>query len=280
MSSATGVPTDDRVWVGTSWKMTKTLAQAKDFASALRDHDWSRTPHVQPFVLPPTTALSAVRDGLGPDSAVLLGAQNAHWEDEGPWTGEISVPQAADAGAEIVAIGHSERREHFGETDETANLKVRAALRHGVVPLVCVGEPDDVFRRGGSVRHVVRQVRAALLGVDDLRRVVVAYEPVWAIGEHGRPAKPEQVAPVFEALHQELASSGVRLIYGGSVIPGNTAELLGVPGIGGVFVGRAAWTVEGFITLVEIAAHTRSPDPRSAGSARPGSTTQEGGPHE
>jgi len=175
-------------WVGTSWKMNKTLAQARDYARTLAATDQRRWQGIQPFIIPPATALSTVSEVLGPRSPILLGAQNAHWEDAGAWTGEVSVPQVADAGAQIVEIGHSERREFFAETDETVNLKVAATLRHGLTPLVCVGEPADVFARGESVAHVLRQVRAALDGVRDTSGVLLAYEPVCSIGSGGRPA--------------------------------------------------------------------------------------------
>lgn len=239
-------------WVGTSWKMTKTLAEAADFASALAMVDVpSRWPGVQPFVIPPSTALATVHDVLGPRSGVLLGAQNAHWEDAGAWTGEVSVPQVADAGAQIVEIGHSERREHFGETDRTVNLKVRATLRHGLRPLVCVGEPDEVFRAHGSVEHVRTQVRAALDGVLDPSDVLIAYEPVWAIGADGRPARPQDVAEVFAALASDLGATVSGLLYGGSVTLDNAAELLAVPGVTGLFIGRAAWAVDDFVAILD-----------------------------
>src|SRR5699024_7347566 len=138
------------LWVGTSWKMNKTLAEARAWAEGLRDHlDGTAPAGVQPFVIPSFTATTAVAGILGEDAPVLLGVQNAHWEDAGAWTGEVSVPQAKDAGAQIVEIGHSERREHFGETVETTRLKVAAALRHGLTPLLCIGESAEVKDASG-----------------------------------------------------------------------------------------------------------------------------------
>ena len=142
--------------------MNKTLAEARRYtAELLEGLDGLELGAVQPFIIPPATALSAVAAELRGDNRVLLGAQNAHWEDDGAWTGEVSVPQVADAGAQIVEIGHSERRGHFGETDETARRKVAAVLRHGLTPLLCVGEPAEVKDAGGSSGFILQQAARA-----------------------------------------------------------------------------------------------------------------------
>nr|WP_199560718.1 triose-phosphate isomerase [Nocardiopsis sp. L17-MgMaSL7] len=244
-----------QLWIGTSFKMTKTRALAVAYARRLLAEVGAGVPGVTAFVIPPATALAEVSDVLG-GGPVLTGVQNAHWEDAGAWTGELSVPQAADAGARIVEIGHSERRAHFGETDETVRLKVRAALRHGLTPLVCCGESAEVLARGGSVDHVLGQVEAALGGLpagpDGLGRVLVAYEPIWAIGEHGRAPRPEEVAAVHGALSAEWGDRVGAFLYGGSVTTDNAADLLSVPGVGGLFVGRSAWEVEGYLELLRI----------------------------
>ncbi|HUX69068.1 MAG TPA: triose-phosphate isomerase [Cellulomonadaceae bacterium] len=239
-------------WVGTSWKMNKTLDQARDYARTLAATDPGRWQGIQPFVIPPATALLAVNQVLGPRSHILLGAQNAHWEDAGAWTGEVSVPQVADSGAQIVEIGHSERREFFAETDATVNLKVVATLRHGLTPLVCVGEPADVFASGASVSYVRRQVRAALHGVRDPRSVLLAYEPIWAIGSRGRPAAPSDIGEVFAALRADWGGTVRGVLFGGSVDTSNAMSILGVDGVDGLFVGRAAWEVDGFIGLLDL----------------------------
>lgn len=241
-------------WVGTGWKMNKTLAQARDYAEAMAATDPERWAGVQPFILPPATALATVSAVLGPGSHILVGAQNAHWAEDGAWTGEVSVAQVADAGAAIVEIGHSERRTFFAETDETVNLKVKATLRHGLTPLVCVGEPEGVFAAGASVPHVLEQVRAALDGVDDMSSVVLAYEPIWAIGSGGRPAEPSDIADVFAALRAEWGGSVRGVLFGGSVNPGNALATLGVVGVDGLFIGRAAWDVAGFIGILDLVA--------------------------
>ncbi|WP_082157403.1 triose-phosphate isomerase [Kocuria sp. SM24M-10] len=245
------------VWVGTSWKMNKTLAEATAWAQGLAEALAGRElGGVQPFVIPPATAIAAVAQVLAEEPRVLVGAQNAHWEDAGAWTGEVSVPQVADAGARIVEIGHSERREHFAETDETVRAKVAATLRHGLVPLLCVGEPAHVQAAGGSGAHILEQVGRALEGLaeDQLARVLIAYEPVWAIGEHGRPATTAELAEPFAALAAAWGSRVQGLLYGGSVNLDNAADLLGIPGVDGLFVGRTAWQLEGYLRLLEIAA--------------------------
>lgn len=248
------------LWIGTSWKMTKTLAEGRAWAAGLRDHlageHGGQAPSgVQPFVIPSFTATTTVREVLGEDSPVLLGVQNAHWEDEGAWTGEVSVPQAKDAGAQVVEIGHSERREHFGETVETTRPKVAAALRHGLTPLLCIGESAEVKEAGGSSAFILEQAAGALEGLsaEELSRAVIAYEPIWAIGEKGRPATVEELVEPFAALGGQYSGKVTGLLYGGSVNLGNAADLLGIEHVTGLFVGRTAWKLEGYLELLRIA---------------------------
>ena len=255
-------------WIGTSWKMNKLLAEAKAFASRLRE--CPPPPAVQRFVIPSFPVINTVAIALGPDSDVLVGAQNAHWEDAGAWTGEVSVPQVKDAGARLVEIGHSERRTHFNETDAMVNLKVRSVLRHGLIPLICVGEPDKVFRRGGSCDFIVSQAHAALDQVPDASDVLIAYEPVWAIGEAGRPAKPKDIEPSFAALTDALGGRVRAILYGGSVNTDSAVETLAVAGVDGLFVGRAAWDVEDYLALVDLAAQCRERESAGATSTPTG----------
>lgn len=257
------------VWVGTSWKMTKTLGEARSWVdtvvSGLTTSGGTAAPvGVQPFVLPAHTALANVRDLLGPASPLLLGAQNAHQGPEGAGTGEVSMRMVADAGAELVELGHSERRASAGETDETVALKVRAALDAGLRPLVCVGEPGPVRDAGEEIGFVAAQVAAALAPVrpEERGRVLLAYEPVWAIGEHGRRPETAEVAPVLAEVAR-LGGGGTDgerplVLYGGSVDQGNAAALLEDPSTDGLFVGRAAWEPEGFLGLLAIAAAAAS----------------------
>ena len=249
----------DPIWLGTSWKMTKTLAEAREWV----DHV-VREPlpdGVEAFVLPPLTALHVVLDALPEGSPLRVGAQNAHQDPDGAVTGEVSMHQVHDAGARIVEIGHSERREHLGETDEVVAAKVVAALAADLVPLVCVGEPWSVRESGGEHAYVGAQVRAALAGLapTDLQRVLLAYEPVWAIGEDGHPATPGDVVDVLATIRTTVAAlaPGARprgVLYGGSVTPDNAPDLLRTDGLDGLFVGRAAWTPAGFTALLGLCA--------------------------
>lgn len=238
------------VWIGTSWKMNKTGGEALAFARALAA---APSPEgIQRFVVPPFTALRPVADAMS-GTDVMVGAQNMHWADDGAWTGEVSAPMLVDAGARMVELGHSERRAYFGETDETVGLKVAAALRHGLVPLICIGETATEKAAGQTDAVLERQVRAALGSVPRDAGVLFAYEPVWAIGEGGSPADPAYVDARLKKIRSLAASMLDRLpacLYGGSVTRDNCADLIALPGLDGLFIGRAAWQVEGFLDIL------------------------------
>ena len=242
------------LWAGTSWKMNGLIPFARDYALRLASQPADRWKGVQLFVIPSSTALAAVHDALGDGSRVMLGAQNAHWEESGVWTGEVSVPQVADAGAQIVELGHSERREYFGETDRTINLKVKAVMRHGLRPLVCVGEPDATFQAGASSDYVSHQVEAALDGIPDTTAVLLVYKPIWAIGDSGREPRPDDIADELSVLATQFGDSVEAILYGGSVNAANAAEILALPGVDGLFVGRSAWNVDGYMEILDVAA--------------------------
>ena len=240
------------VWIGTSWKMNHTLAEARRFAEALAAAPGDG--RIRRFVIPPFTAVREVKAVLS-DTDVLVGAQNMHWADEGAWTGEVSPVMLTDCGADIVELGHSERRRHFGESDETVGLKVEAAVRHGLIPLICIGETAAEKEAGRADEVLGRQVEAALgrLRGRPEAPILLAYEPVWAIGEGGTPASPDYAcdrqARIVDAAR---AVTGRRLpcLYGGSVDPGNAADLVARPNIDGLFVGRSAWAVEGYLDIL------------------------------
>jgi triosephosphate isomerase len=246
------------VWVGTSWKMNKTLAEALAFAGALETFAPDCDPRIQPFVIPPFTAVREVKRALAA-TRVKVGAQTMHWADAGAWTGEVSPVMLTDCGLDLVELGHSERREHFGETDETVGLKTEAAVRHGLVPLICVGETLAERESGRADAVLAAQTRGALARLSPAQRgapILFAYEPVWAIGENGIPASPDY-ADGRQALIKEVAADilpeAPPILYGGSVNPGNTQDLLTQPHVDGLFIGRAAWTAEGYIAILGLA---------------------------
>jgi len=241
------------IWIGTSWKMNKTLAEAEAFARALAEADAGRDPRIQRFVVPPFTAVRQVKALLS-GASVKVGAQNMHWDDAGAWTGEISAPMLVDCGLDMVELGHSERRAHFGETDETVGLKTAAALRHGLIPLICIGE-TLADRESGRAREVLEaQVRGALAGVSgSAGPILLAYEPVWAIGEHGTPASADYAdarQAEIGAVAADVLGRRVPCLYGGSVTSENCEELIACPHVNGLFIGRSAWKVEGYLDIL------------------------------
>jgi triosephosphate isomerase len=205
---------------------------------------------------PPAVSVAVLSQAMQGRPDIKVGAQNAHWELKGAFTGEISVPMFMEAGARIVLAGHSERRHLFGETDEQVAKKARAALAAGAIPLVCVGE-TLAEREGGRTEHVIVRQLGALLAVlepADWAGLVLAYEPVWAIGT-GKNATPDDAAQVHELMRMELGrnsvSGRVPILYGGSVNAGNVASLLTRPQLDGVLVGGASLDAEGWADLVE-----------------------------
>ncbi|MGB9804680.1 triose-phosphate isomerase [Desulfofundulus sp.] len=242
-----------------NWKMYKTVAEAVEFVRSLKGA-LAGVQGVEVAVCPPFTALHAVARELE-DSNIVLGAQNMYWEEEGAYTGEISPVMLKETGCRYVILGHSERRQYFGERDEDVNAKVKAALKHGLVPIVCVGERLEEREAGDTEKIVGTQVRRSLAGLSgtELARLVVAYEPVWAIGT-GRTASPEDAQEVNAFIRRVLAGMGgeeaarqVRIQYGGSVKPENAADLLGQPDIDGALVGGASLKVESFAAIVRAA---------------------------
>lgn len=243
------------VWVGTSWKMNKTLAESHAFADGLVATDPERDPRIQRFVIPPFTAVRPVKGWLA-NTTVKVGAQNMHWDDAGPWTGEISPVMLTDCGLDMVELGHSERRAHFGETDDTVGRKVEAAVRHGLIPLICIGETLEDRERGNADDVLSREVAGALGRLDGPAidaPILLAYEPVWAIGVKGIPASADY-ADARQARIIEVAGGilGRRIpcLYGGSVNPENCAELISCPHIDGLFIGRSAWDVTGYLDIL------------------------------
>ena len=246
----------EQLWIGTSWKMNKLRAEARQFAETLAASAFARGDAARLFVIPPFTAVAEVADVLA-GTRVTVGVQNLHWAEAGAWTGEISAAMAADCGATLAEIGHSERRTHFGETDETVALKAAAALRHGLTPLVCVGDTRAEYDSGRTAEALDRQVRAAVsrLRPDEAGRVVIAYEPVWSIGEGGTPAEPgfaDRQQALIKRTLREVTGQEVRVLYGGSVNAANCRDLAAQPNVDGLFIGRSAWQPEGYLGIVEL----------------------------
>jgi triosephosphate isomerase (TIM) len=232
-----------RVLIGTSWKMNLTPSEAAAWFAVARPLLEPLTHRRDLFVLPPFPALAAARDALA-GSAIGHGGQDVHPDDRGAHTGDVSAPMLADLGCRYVEVGHSERRRDHGESDALIGAKVRAALRWQLTPILCVGE--RIRGPVGSSRRIVeRQLAGSIgdLGQADLDRVVLAYEPVWAIGEGSVAADPDHVAAMHAVLTDWLAALGAtepRVLYGGSVDEASAAELLPMPAVAGLFVGRAA----------------------------------------
>lgn len=246
-------------WIGTSWKMNKTLAEGLAFAEALRQAVGTVDDRLQPFVIPPFTLVREVKKALA-ETRVKVGAQNMHWRDAGAWTGEVSPVMLTDCGLDLVELGHSERREHFGETNNTVGLKAAAAVAHGLVPLICVGETLAEREAGRADEVLTAEVEGALAHLDDNQRkaqILLAYEPVWAIGENGIPASADY-ADRQHALIKRVAAKFLPgeppVLYGGSVNPGNAAELIRQPHIDGLFIGRSAWQPDGYLDILKRAA--------------------------
>ena len=246
-----------------NWKMYKTIAEAKTLVQALLPELKTITA-VERVLCPPFTALAAVSE-LAAGSGIGVGAQDLYWEKEGAYTGEVSPAMVREL-AQYVIIGHSERRQYFGETDETVNLKVQAALAHGLIPIVCVGENLAQNEAGETEAFVSGQVRRGLAGIapEQARGLIVAYEPIWAIGT-GKAATGEAANRIIgRAVRDTLASmfgrevaEAMRIQYGGSVKPGNTPEFLSQPEIDGALVGGASLKPEDFLAIVRAAVQAK-----------------------
>jgi len=245
--------------VAGNWKMNKGLYETRDLIRELFPQ-LHAVKDVEIVICPPFVGLGVAKRELE-DSSIKLGAQNMHWSDSGAFTGEIS-PLMLKELCEYVIVGHSERRAMFGETDDTVNKKVLAALAHGLKPIVCVGETLEENQSGITAEVVGRQVRQGLrsLTAAQAEQVVIAYEPVWAIGT-GLAATPEGanavhkdvIRPILRELFGEEVGEGMRILYGGSVNPGNASELFGQSDIDGGLIGGASLKADSFVALVNAA---------------------------
>lgn len=250
------------VIVQSNWKMHKSHAEALDWVATVGAAADAFAGALELIVCVPSIHLRALAQATAGQAGLVIGAQNVHAEEAGAFTGEISAAMLADAGVRYSVLGHSERRRQFGETDAEINRKVRALLRHGVAPIVCIGE-DERDRDLGLARNCLeRQIRIGLDGLtaEEMRRVVLEYEPVWAIGT-GRNATSEEAAAAHRFIRENLAArfgaqtaTAVRIFYGGSVTPHNAALFLGSPDIDGVGVGSASLAAADFIAIARACA--------------------------
>ncbi len=245
--------------------MYKTIPQAIELANGLKRELFELdAQNIDVVICPVFTALSEVSEVVA-ESDIQLGAQNCYWQDEGAFTGEISVPMLKDSGAQFVIIGHSERRQYFGETNESVNKKIGAALKYGLTPIVCVGENLNERENGRTFEVLTDHIENGLKDVseEDILKIVLAYEPVWAIGT-GKTATPLQAQEAHKYIRDLLAkmynkdtANMVRIQYGGSVKPENTAELMKQPDVDGALVGGASLTVASFTAIVKYASEVK-----------------------
>lgn len=255
------MPNNRTTLIAGNWKMNNDREAAKALAAELVEALPEVPEGVEVLVCPPTIDLCCVAHKLE-GSAIALGAQNCYWEASGAYTGETSVPMLKSAGCTYCIIGHSERRDYFHETDEDQNKKAKALVAGGIVPVFCCGEPLEVREAGTYVEHVVAQVKAGLAGLEitDPAQLVVAYEPIWAIGT-GMTATADDAQEVCAAVREALVelfgaelADGIRVLYGGSAKPGNIAELVAKPDVDGALVGGASLKAEDFSAMVVKAA--------------------------
>ena len=241
-----------------NWKMNKTVAEAGELASAILEQLGDGAHGCEVGIAPAFPALTEAGKVIG-SSDVRLVAQNCHYEDDGAFTGEVSVRMLKSLGCAFVIIGHSERRQYFGETNQTVNLRVKKALAEGLQVIMCVGETLEEREGGITDKIVTEQVREGLKNVGDLGGVVLAYEPVWAIGT-GKTATPEQAEEVHASIratisdmYGESVADSLRVQYGGSVKPSNAVELFAMPNIDGGLIGGASLKAEDFMAIVKAA---------------------------
>jgi triosephosphate isomerase len=242
-----------------NWKMYKTIPEAIELANGLKRELFKLdNQKIDTVLCPPFTALSEVYEVIA-DSDIQLGAQDVYWQEEGAFTGEVSCKMLKDAGCKFVIVGHSERRQYFGETNESVNKKAKAALLQGLIPIVCVGETLSERESGKTFKVLDDHIKNGLSDISeqDILNVVIAYEPVWAIGT-GKTATPETaqeaqkyIRDLLKKEYNKNVADNIRIQYGGSVKPDNIAELMKQPDIDGALVGGASLSVESFSVIVK-----------------------------
>ncbi|OGS45764.1 MAG: triose-phosphate isomerase [Elusimicrobia bacterium RIFOXYD2_FULL_34_15] len=239
-----------------NWKMNKTVKESVELVLALKQK-LSDVKEREILVCPPYTSLYAVKENLK-NSNIKVGAQNMYFEKSGAFTGEISPLMLKDIGCDYVIIGHSERRQYFGETDDSVNKKMKVAFENGITPIVCVGETLQQREKNEAFSVIEKQIKIGVAGLsgDQITKVVIAYEPVWAIGT-GKTASPQQaeeihafIRKLYFEMYGKDSSEAIRILYGGSVKPDNISEIMKQPNIDGGLIGGAALKADDFIKLV------------------------------
>jgi triosephosphate isomerase (TIM) len=235
-----------KIIIAGNWKMFKTQAEATEFLMEFLPLTESTPPEREMVLCVPFTDLTIVSKSLH-GNAVRLGAQNIHWETTGAYTGEISGPMLAEVGVRYVVVGHSERRQYFGETDQTVNKRLLAAQHHGLIPILCVGETKAQRDAGTAEKVIAEQLTAGLVGVDQ-QRLVIAYEPIWAIGT-GDTCAATEANRIIGLIRSQLSNKDVTIQYGGSVKPDNIDEIMAQPEIDGALVGGASLEAASFARI-------------------------------
>jgi triosephosphate isomerase len=236
-----------KIIIAGNWKMYKTQAESQEFLQVFKPLLEETDEQREVVLCTPFTDLMGMSKGLH-GSRIQLGAQNLHWEDQGAFTGEIAGPMLTEIGVSYVIIGHSERRQYFGETDETVNLRVLAAQKHQLTPIVCVGETKAQRDAGQTEAVIIEQLKRGLVNVDQ-SRLVIAYEPIWAIGT-GDTCEAKEANRVIGVIRSQLSDRQVSIQYGGSVKPDNIDEIMAQPQIDGALVGGASLDPQGFARIV------------------------------
>ncbi|MEL7834831.1 triose-phosphate isomerase [Fodinibius sp. Rm-B-1B1-1] len=249
-----------RFLIAGNWKMNCGPKETSTLLQGIEEEMNTLPKEVDGLVCPPTISLTTAADELQNIDGMALGAQNMHYEDNGAFTGEVSTTMLNEVNCEYVILGHSERRQYFGETDKTVNAKVNKALNDSLKPVICVGESLEQRKADEHVLRVKKQVQGALIGVEDedADNIVIAYEPIWAIGT-GETATPDQAQEMHKMIREVLAelyteaADSVRILYGGSMKPHNAEELLEQPDVDGGLIGGASLKADSFTKIIKIA---------------------------
>ncbi|WP_158735828.1 triose-phosphate isomerase [Alteribacillus sp. YIM 98480] len=244
---------NEKILIGTNWKMTKTLAEGRDYLRRLIEIKKSLSSKIELFVIPSFPHLYPLKELLQ-ESDIKLGAQTMHWEERGAYTGEVSPLMLEEAGVDLIELGHSERRQYYNENDIDLNKKVKAALQKRITPLLCIGENSVDKARNTGNEKIRKQLKVSLYGLtkEEISNVQIAYEPVWAIGSKGVPASAEYVREQHSNIRHLLielfdeTGEDVPILYGGSVNEQNFESYLNCKNVNGLFIGRSAWDIQSF----------------------------------